>query len=101
MIEINMLFREDFKKLVSKTTYEGDLNLTRALFLKNDKTINLNLDAEQWVAMYVLGTDSLITEISKTLCHECVHYIINEYGIEGSDYYEEYLCKTLAGQLEE
>jgi len=100
-MNVDFLFEKEFTRIVNlKTTYKGDLKTTKALFLIKTKQVIVNLNYEYWLFLKVIGGEEyLIDEISKTLCHEGIHYAISECDCSVSETeYEEHICRIMAEQ---
>ena len=71
----------------------------KGIYIPNDDSILINTGALQWKG---LKEEELIKEISKTVVHETIHFIIRKESLWDVDYEygegEERMCEMLSGQ---
>ena len=69
-------------------------NEVKAIYIISSNNIIINLGANQWKDML---EQDFIKELTKTITHETLHYLLREYNINLN--IEEYYCQLLSNQL--
>jgi len=96
---IDFVFKEKIEKDIAKGRLkileDNSLTFIKGLAL-NDNTILINLSALQWKS---IAESVIITEMGKTITHENIHVLLNQYGIPMET--QEKFCRIMACQDED
>jgi len=77
-MDITFLFKDEFVDRVTRTTkFNGDLTITRALYLPYSDRVIVNLSANQWREYLQYGEEALIKGLVDTINHESFHLAFN------------------------
>ena len=89
-------WNEYYFSFLYNTITDDISKFVRGVYITNKETILINLGASQWKG---LSEENLISELTKTITHETIHYILEKEKIKVSDIDEEKICNILSGQV--